>query len=192
MTRIQRLSSAELLAAADALGDLLSDVVDGGSSLGFLAPFDPGAAAAWWRSLAPAVAHDRLAVWTARDGDRVIGTVSVAFADKPNGRHRAEINKLMVHRTARGQGLGRTLLTTAESAAAAKGVTLLILDTQTASPAESLYRAAGWTAAGVIPDFATDPAGTLHPTTLFYKRVNDIDPVKPVDEASRVAVQTST
>ncbi|MER5182286.1 GNAT family N-acetyltransferase [Streptomyces sp. NPDC002896] len=170
-TRIQRLSSTELVAAADALGDLLSDVVAGGSSLGFLAPFDPAAAAEWWRSLVPAVADDRLAVWTARDGDRVIGTVSVAFVDKPNGRHRAEINKLMVHRAARGQGLGRTLLTTAEREAAAAGVTLLILDTETASPAELLYRAAGWTQAGVIPDFATDPAGTLHPTTLFYKHV---------------------
>ncbi|MGW1025693.1 N-acetyltransferase family protein [Streptomyces sp. NPDC002577] len=173
-TRIQRLSAAELLSAADALGDLLSDVVAGGSSLGFLAPFEPAAAADWWRSLAPAVADDRLAVWTARDGDRVMGTVSVAFVDKPNGRHRAEVNKLMVHRTARGRGLGRTLLTTAERAAAAAGVTLLILDTQTASPAESLYRAAGWTEAGVIPDFATDPAGTLHPTTVFYKQVKHV------------------
>ncbi|OAH12460.1 GNAT family N-acetyltransferase [Streptomyces jeddahensis] len=170
-TRIQRLSATELLAAADTLGDLLSDVVADGSSLGFLVPFSPDEAAEWWRSLAPAVADDRLAVWTARDGDRVIGTVSIAFADKPNGRHRAEINKLMVHRTARGRGLGRTLLTAAEHAAAAAGVTLMILDTQTASPAESLYRTAGWTQAGVIPDFATDPSGTLHPTTLFYKHV---------------------
>ncbi|MGW7074595.1 N-acetyltransferase family protein [Streptomyces sp. NPDC054866] len=166
-----RLSTEQLIAAADDLAALLADVVDGGSSLGFLAPLDRATAADWWRGLAPAVADGRLAVWAARDAEQVIGTVSVGFVDKPNGRHRAEILKLMVHSSARGRGLARTLLTAAEQAAADAGVTLLILDTETGSPAESLYRSGGWTAAGVIPDYATDPAGALHPTTLFFKKV---------------------
>ncbi|MGW7082771.1 N-acetyltransferase family protein [Streptomyces sp. NPDC054871] len=166
-----RLSTEQLIAAADDLAALLADVVDGGSSLGFLAPLDRAAAADWWRGLAPAVADGRLAVWAARDAEQVIGTVSVGFVDKPNGRHRAEILKLMVHSSARGRGLARTLLAAAEQAAADAGVTLLILDTETGSPAESLYRSGGWTAAGVIPDYATDPAGALHPTTLFFKKV---------------------
>ncbi|MEV8021811.1 GNAT family N-acetyltransferase [Streptomyces sp. NPDC086554] len=168
---LARLSADELLAAADELAALLADVVDGGSSLGFLAPLDRKDAADWWRGLAPAVAQGRLAVWAARDADRITGTVSLGFTDKPNGRHRAEIRKLMVHRSARGQGLARTLLATAERTAAEAGVTLLILDTETGSPAESLYRSGGWTAAGVIPDYAADPAGVLHPTTLFFKKV---------------------
>ncbi|TGA96961.1 GNAT family N-acetyltransferase [Streptomyces sp. MZ04] len=158
LARRERLSADELLVAADELAALLADVVDGGSSLGFLAPLDRTAAADWWRGLAPAVAQARLAVWAARDAERITGTVSLGFTDKPNGRHRAEILKLMVHRSARGQGLARTLLATAERAAAEAGVTLLILDTETGSPAESLYRTGGWTAAGVIPDYATDPA----------------------------------
>ncbi|MDV9188111.1 hypothetical protein R6L23_07765 [Streptomyces sp. SR27] len=53
----------------------------------------------------------------------------------------------------------------------ATGLTLLVLDTQTDSPAERLYRGAGWTAAGTIPDFAADPSGVLRPTTLYYKRL---------------------
>lgn len=170
---VRRLSSAELVESADDLAELLADVVDGGSSLGFLAPLDRAAAADWWRGLAPEVADGQLAVWAARDAERarVTGTVSIGFVDKPNGRHRAEILKLMVHSSARGQGLARTLLATAERAAAEAGVTLLVLDTETGSPAESLYRSGGWTAAGVIPDYAADPAGTLHPTTLFFKKV---------------------
>ncbi|MGW7065287.1 N-acetyltransferase family protein [Streptomyces sp. NPDC054855] len=166
-----RLSADQLREAADDLATLLADVVDGGSSLGFLAPLDRTAAADWWRSLAPAVADGRLAIWVVRDAGRVTGTVTVGFVDKPNGRHRAEILKLMVHGSARGRGLARTLLATAERAAADAGVTLLVLDTETGSPAESLYRNGGWTAAGVIPDYAADPAGALHPTTLFFKKV---------------------
>ncbi|MFC8124521.1 GNAT family N-acetyltransferase [Streptomyces sp. NPDC057302] len=174
-----RLDPEQLSSSAADLGSLLADVVDGGSSLGFLAPLDRAAAADWWRGLTPAVADGRLAVWAVRDGERVTGTVSVGFVDKPNGRHRAEILKLMVHRSARGQGLARTLLATAEQAAADAGVTLLVLDTETGSPAESLYRSGGWTAAGTIPDYAADPAGALHPTTLFFKKVGGSGAPRP-------------
>jgi hypothetical protein len=65
------------------------------------------------------------------------------------------------------------LLATAERAAAAAGVTLLHLDTETDSPAESLYRSAGWTRVGAIPDYAATPLGALHPTTIFYKRTGE-------------------
>lgn len=174
-----RLSADQLIETSADLAALLADVVDGGSSLGFLAPLDGTAAADWWRSLAPAVADGRLAIWVVRDGERVTGTVSVGFVDKPNGKHRAEILKLMVHSSARGRGLARTLLATAEQAAADAGVTLLVLDTETGSPAESLYRHGGWTAAGIIPDYATDPAGALHPTTLFFKKVVGSDAPRP-------------
>jgi ribosomal protein S18 acetylase RimI-like enzyme len=97
--------------------------------------------------------------------------VSLALPDKPNSRHRAELVKLMVSREARGRGVGRGLLATAEEAAAAAGLTLLHLDTETGSPAEHLYRSAGWTRAGTIPDYAADPGGELRPTTLYFKRV---------------------
>lgn len=168
---VTRLDAARLLDRADGLAGLLVDTVRGGASLGFLAGLERAEAAAWWRGLAGAVESGGLAVWAAHDGTRVTGTVGVAFVDKPNGRHRAEITKLMVHPSARGRGLARALLATAEEAAADAGVTLLVLDTETGNPAESLYGGAGWTRAGTIPDYATDPAGTLHPTTLFYKRL---------------------
>ena len=166
-----RLDAPRLLADARELAGLLIDTVDGGASVGFLAPLDRAEAVAWWRERARPVAAGRLAVWAALDGDRVVGTVSLAFADKPNSRHRAELVKLMVHRDARGRGLARTLLGTAEKAAAAAGVTLLHLDTETGSPAEHLYRATGWTRAGTVPDYAANPYGVLRPTTLYYKHV---------------------
>jgi GNAT superfamily N-acetyltransferase len=166
-----RLDAPLVLARVRELAALLTDTVNGGASVGFLAPLDMADAVAWWRERAEQVAAGRLTVWAALDGDRAVGTVSLAFADKPNSRHRAELVKLMVHRDARGQGLARTLLATAEQAAAAAGVTLLHLDTETGSPAEHLYRATGWTRAGAIPDYAANPHGVLQPTTLYYKHI---------------------
>lgn len=171
--RVTRLEVSQLLALVDELADLLTDAVDGGASIGFLAPLDRAAAVAWWRERAEGVAAGQFAVWAALSGDRVVGTVSLAYPDKPNSRHRAELVKLMVHREARGEGLGRRLLTTAEDAAVTAGITLLHLDTETDSPAERLYRSAGWTLAGVIPDYAASPAGVLRPTTLYYKSVGE-------------------
>ncbi|WP_234360157.1 GNAT family N-acetyltransferase [Streptomyces sp. DSM 15324] len=168
---VRRLDASGLVRAAGDLAALLVDTVAGGASIGFLAPLDTAEALAWWRERAEGADAGRLAVWAAYDADRVIGTVGLAFPDKPNSRHRAELVKLMVHRDARGKGLGRTLLATAERAARAAGVTLLHLDTETDSPAEHLYGTAGWTRAGVIPDYAADPAGALRPTTLYYKRL---------------------
>ncbi|MFD7709368.1 GNAT family N-acetyltransferase [Streptomyces sp. NPDC059785] len=176
-TTISRLDAPELALSTDDLADLLTDTVAGGASIGFLDPLTRAAAVAWWEERAAAVAAGRLAVWVARTEEgrvgRVVGTVSLVFPDKPNSRHRAELVKLMVHRSGRGQGLGRMLLTVAEDAATAAGITLLHLDTETGSPAETLYRSAGWTPVGAIPDYAATPRGVLRPTTIFYKRVGN-------------------
>ncbi|ARX87934.1 hypothetical protein SMD44_07419 [Streptomyces alboflavus] len=165
----ERLTADRIAALAGELGDLLIDAVDDGASIGFLAGLDGETAAAWWRDRAADVAAGCAATWAVREAGRVTGTVSLAFADKPNARHRAELVKLLVHREARGRGLGRALLALAEREAARAGVTLLLLDTETDSPAETLYVTAGWTRVGVVPDHAADPAGVPRPSTFFYK-----------------------
>ncbi|MFF9087770.1 GNAT family N-acetyltransferase [Streptomyces sp. NPDC014991] len=170
--RVERWDGARVRDRADDLAALLADAVASGASVGFLAPLGHAEAVTWWRQRADATEAGHLAVWAAVDPtDRVTGTVGLAYPGKPNSRHRAELVKLMVHRSARGRGLGRRLLATAEDAAVAGGITLLHLDTETGSPAEELYRSAGWTVAGTIPDYAAAPAGGLRPTTLYYKRL---------------------
>ncbi len=166
---ITRLSGADLRDDAGGLADLLIDAVDGGASLGFLASLDRAAATTWWQALAPAVDTGDLVVWAVHGPAGVDGTISLAFERKANGRHRAEILKLMVRRGARGSGLGRALLAAAEGAAVRAEVTLLLLDTETGSPAEHLYRAAGWTPYGSVPGYATDPGGVLRDGSFFYK-----------------------
>ncbi|MFG3531839.1 GNAT family N-acetyltransferase [Streptomyces sp. NPDC047917] len=171
MIEITPVHGHELVTYADELAALLVDTVDGGSSVGFLAPLDREVAADWWRQRAGAVDAGRLQVWIARDAERVAGTVALDRAGLPNARHRAEVTKLMVRPSARGRGVGRSLLDAAERSAAGAGVTLLVLDTESGSPAEGLYRSAGWTQCGSIPDYAEDPAGVLRPTTLYYKAI---------------------
>ena len=167
--RIDRLGADEFDAHVPALAGLLVDAVAGGASLGFLAGLAPAEAGAWWHAKAPAVAAGTVAVWVSRSGAGLTGTVSLVYPEKANARHRAELVKLAVHRDHRGQGLGRRLLRTAEHAAARSGVTLLLLDTETASAAESLSTSAGWHRYGIVPRYAADPAGVLRDCSFFYK-----------------------
>lgn len=171
MYTVTRLSADDFREDVTGLAELLTDTVAGGSSLGFLSPFDRDSAVAWWRTRQPAVADGSLAIWVTRGPAGIAGTVSLALERKPNGRHRAEVLKLMVHRDSRGRGLGRTLLATAEHAAVRAGATLLILDTESGSAAEHLYRAAGWTRFGIVPGYAADPAGRLQDCSFFYKQL---------------------
>ena len=56
-----------------------------------------------------------------------------------------------------------------EAFAGSIGRTLLVLDTEVGSVAESVYRRRGWQRAGEIPDFALTPDGRLHATVYYYK-----------------------
>lgn len=169
---VARLDGAAFDAALPQLAEILVDSVDGGASVGFVHPFTVADAQQWWLSVRGGVEQGSTLMWVAEDDTGVIGTIQVRLTVAyTNGRHRAEIAKLLVHRRARGRGIGKLLLATAEEAAAAAGVTILMLDTQTDSPAEYLYAKAGWTRFGVMPDHAADPAGALQPTTFFYKKL---------------------
>lgn len=81
---VTSLDEARLTARTEELADLLIDTVSGGASIGFLAPLDRAAAVAWWQERADAVAAGRLTVLVAHDGHRAVGTVGLAFPDKPN------------------------------------------------------------------------------------------------------------
>jgi ribosomal protein S18 acetylase RimI-like enzyme len=168
---IHRLPPADLTTCVPALADLLVDAVAGGASIGFLTGLDHTAAAAWWNDHAAAITDGTLAVWIARQPDRIAGTISLAYPQKPNARHRADVVKLAVHRDHRGRGLGRQLLAAAEHAAADTGITLLMLDTETGSAAEHLYRSAGWQRHGIVPGYAADPSGRLRDCSFYHKNL---------------------
>lgn len=166
---IRRLVATEAEARIEALGGILADAVAHGASVNFLAGVSAAATEGFWRRQIPAIAAGETLLFVAEDGARLVGTVLLMFAHQPNAPHRAEIGKMLVHSTARRQGIGRRPLTAAEDAARAAGRTLLMLDTETGSAGDLLYRRCGWVPLGVVADHAFTPDGRLAPTTLFTK-----------------------
>lgn len=163
---IERLDPPVSAADLDDLASLLVDAVAGNASVGFPADLGLADARAWWELGGARV------LLVARDAGRLVGTAQLRFSAYPNGRHRAEVAKVMVHSSARRRGIASQLMAALEAEALAAGKTLLYLDTESGSPAGRLYRRLGWTAAGTIPDFAYRPDGELRPSTYFYKRLS--------------------
>lgn len=105
------------------------------------------------------------------EDSKLVGTVQILLATPPNQPHRADVAKLLVRRSARGQGIGRLLMEHVEEASRLAGKTLLVLDTVTGDPAERLYTRLGWNKAGVIPKYALYPDGRWCDTTIFWKQL---------------------
>ncbi len=170
-TCVQQLDAATARAEAGALCELLVDCVNGGASVGFMAPVSPATARAFWDTVADGVARGERVLLVARNAEgRIDGTVQLATDMPENQPHRADVCKLQVHRRARRHGLGAALMNAAEATAREMGKTLLVLDTASAE-AERLYRSLGWQVCGSIPGYALLPEGGLCATTIFYKPV---------------------
>ena len=169
MIAIEQLTTEQAEAALPDLAELLQDSVASGASIGFLPPLGNDEARDYWASAIEDLACGALVLLVARQGDTVVGTVQLALAQRPNARHRAEVQKLLVHTRARRRGIGLALLDAADGAARQAGRTLLVLDTRAGDPSEQLYLKHGYTRAGVIPQYARSANGELHATAIFYK-----------------------
>ncbi|TNC12343.1 GNAT family N-acetyltransferase [Methylobacterium terricola] len=171
MTSIEILSPAAAEAALPDLAALLHACVLDGASIGFVLPFALPEAEAFWRDGLPALQSGARRLLVARDDGRIVGSTQVGLAGPPNGRHRAEITKVLVHPDARRRGLGRALMLKAEAIAAADGRSLLILDTRSDDAGEALYRSPGYAVTGVVPDYACSPRGVPEACTFMHKRL---------------------
>ena len=168
---IRELDAAATEVAVPALGSLLADAVAQGASVNFLAGFTQEAAEAFWRGHLPGLATGTTRLLVAEEGGVLMGTVLLFLATQPNAPFRAEIGKMIVHSSRRRRGIGHALLMAAEARAATLGRILLLLDTESGSAGDALYRAAGWVEYGRVPGHAYRPDGVLAETTMFYKSV---------------------
>jgi ribosomal protein S18 acetylase RimI-like enzyme len=137
----------------------------------FMPPFEHEDGKAFFTKVAGEVASGEATLLVARIGGQIVGTVQLGLALPPNQPHRADIKKLLVHRNARGRGIGMALMTAAEEAARTRGRTLLVLDTALNGDAERLYTRAGWNRVGVIPGYALFPDGSPCDTVVFWKKL---------------------
>jgi GNAT superfamily N-acetyltransferase len=157
-------------AAIDELAGVLADCVAGGASVSFMAPFGHDDAAAYFRTVIASVDRGETVLVAARIDGRIVGSVQLGLDTPPNQPHRADVKKMLTHRSARRRGIGAAMLTRAEAEAKKRGRTILVLDTASGD-AERLYSRAGWQRVGVVPDYALWPHGGLCDTTFFWKRV---------------------
>lgn len=166
---IVRVTAQQAEAALQGLVHLLQDGVASGASIGFLPPLDEASARDYWAEVIGEVARGTQVLLIARQGDLVVGTVQLGLATKPNARHRAEVQKLIVLQSARHQGLAHRLMQAVEREARAEQRTLLVLDTRQGGAAERLYRQLGYHEAGVIPAYARGEDGALEASVFFYR-----------------------
>lgn len=181
--RIAAIPADALRADLPSFIGLLQDAVESGASVGFLPPLGEEDARRYWVGVADALDGGTRVLLAARapggegGGDGrgsagdLLGAVQLDLATSPNGRHRAEVMKLFVHRRARRQGVARALMLAIEDAARAAGRRLLVLDTRAGDAAEQLYLGLGYVRVGVIPRYARSAAGTLDATVYMYREL---------------------
>ena len=170
-TEIHPLSAEMAVRARDALAEVLADCVDGGASVSFMWPFTVDEARRWWDGVIGDVAEERTVLFGAYADGELLGTVQLGADNPSNQRHRGDVRKLLVHRRARGRGMGAALMRALEEEARRRDLTLLTLDTCSGSEAERLYQRHGWTRAGIIPGYALWPDGRPCDTIIFWKRL---------------------
>lgn len=171
-------SSPVTLAEVDDLGPHLDDLAEvlrgcvlDGASVGFVLPFTIEDARAFWQGLEPAFRGGARRLIVARLDGRIVGTVQLVLGMPVNGRHRAEIAKLLVHPAARRRGIARRLMLAAEDLARRQGRTLLLLDTRRGDSGEALYESLGFRLFGIVPGHACSPSGVLEDTSYMLKQL---------------------
>jgi len=153
MANIRVLNGQETIDALPELCDVLAECVNGGASVGFMLPFSPQHAEPFWRSVAENVGEGGTIHVVAEVDGRVVGTVQVGLASKPNQPHRGDLMKLLVHPKARGLGLARKLMEKVEQEAAARGMAVPFwcwIRRQAVMPRRSIPALAG-SASGSFP-----------------------------------------
>jgi GNAT superfamily N-acetyltransferase len=168
---IRRLSAAEGRHYLGALAEVLLDCVEGGASVSFMASLSKPEAQAFFSKVIDGVERGDRILLAAFIDSELLGTVQILTLTPPNQPHRADVAKLLVKRSARGQGIAARLMEHAEQTSRSAGKTLLVLDTVTGGDAERLYLRMGWTKAGVIPNYALFPDGRFCDTTIFWKEL---------------------
>lgn len=171
MIDYQHLSAEQAQQEQAALCRVLTDCVAHDASVGFIDAADAAPVSRFWQDVVYSIASGDKHLLVARQQGLIVATVIVATGMLPNGAHRAEISKLLVHSHARRQGIARRLMIMAEEVARKAQRRLLVLDTRSGDVAEQLYLSLGWQVAGTIPCYARSTTGEYEATTLMYKHI---------------------
>lgn len=149
---------------------LLADCVGQGASLGFHRPANMAQLYDYWHSVALALRTQQRSLFTVETAQgALVATAQLNYCGKENGKHRAEIEKLLVDPLKQRQGIARNLLRHVEGVAQARGLQLLFLDTATGDKSEDFYKSLNYSLCGSIPNYVSCENGLMHSTSIYYK-----------------------
>lgn len=168
---IRVLQASEVEPMLPQLITLLLGTVNQGNPLGFMPPITARQAELYWRLVRREVETGMRVLVVAARGDRLAGSGQLALAQSPNGRHRAELQKLLVSATERGLGIGRSLVETLHRAAVERRRSLLVLHTRRGQAAVGFYRTLGYREVGIIPGYSMDPDGQRIDDVTMYQEL---------------------
>lgn len=120
MITFSQLTAASAAHAIAPLSDLLQACVADGASVGFTDAGDRQVIERFWQARAAALADESHILLVAWQDQIPVATVTLSGSPMPNGYHRAEISKLLVHPQRRRQGISRQLMLQAEDLARAQ------------------------------------------------------------------------
>ncbi len=154
---------------------LLGEAVESGASIGFMLPINYAEVTAYWHDVADSVRHQKKHLLVVVDAkSQVIGTAQLEPSPKENGRHRAEVQKVIVANAVRRQGIGTLMMEQLDLKAKQLQRSMLFLDTRVGDAGEHLYVKSGWQKFGVAPDYAYSPNGELEGSAFYFKRLYDV------------------
>ncbi len=163
----------DITAYLPSLTEMLVETVAQGASIGFHPPLPPQEAIEYWQQTQEKIRAGSTLMLVAHTDGKAVGTVQLALESKPNARHRAEVQKLMVHPAWRSGGVGRKLMQALEKLADEHNRTLLMLDTDRGSAAEGLYQRMAYNRVGDVPDYTVQADGRTSATVIFYKHLTE-------------------
>lgn len=147
----------------------------------FLAPINQDKLLAWWKERIAEVNMGRRFICLLLDesmpgskpkGIELMGVVMLSMPPSETGSFRGVVENLLVSPRYRRKGGARALQQHLEAEAMRRGKTLLMVETETGSLAESVYTNFGFTEMGRIPQYSISPSGEVKDVTFSYKRLS--------------------
>lgn len=168
MFEIRRLAATELLDRIEEFHWLLRDAVESGGTVGFVLPVTDDKLNRYWTGVARDLEAGERELLAAIEHGKVIGALQIAYEKAESVRHRADLQKLIVHSSEHRRGIARALLVAALERMPALGVAMYTITTFKEGVAENLVRSLLFTRFGVMPHYGLTPDGKLHDASMHY------------------------
>ncbi len=168
---VQTLDVAAAASLGRGLSQLLISAVAAGATAGFLRPVSLARADAIWRDAAARVAQGHrvlLAAWS--EGD-LAGAAQLDLDGPETQPHRGAITRLLLDPSSDRMALARALLSHIETAALARGKTLLTCERPAGDAEAAAFSEAGWQEAGRIFQGDSGADGVAADSLIFWKSI---------------------